>query len=382
LPTLKQKISQVAKQAYHVGRPNMPDKEKVLAKFAQVLDNQWLTNMGPMSLELEERIASMLGAKHCICVCNATIGLELLQRALNLKGEVIIPSFTFIATAHSLRWQRIDPVFCDVRVEEHLIDPTKIEELITPRTSAIMAVPIWGQPCDYTALQAIADEHGLKLIFDSAHAFGCKSGDQHLGGFGDAEVFSFHATKVFSTGEGGAIITNSDQLAEKLRLMRNFGFEKKDTVINIGTNAKMSEFAAAYGLVHLDELDTIIEQNKKIHEAYLDEFNDFREITFLGYQFPGKSNYQYVVAYVAKDIRDSLVDYFHAHGILLRRYFHPGCHRMEPYASHKQYQGLLLSNTDKISSEIVVFPTGTQVTPSTIKEFSYHFRKFKEANKI
>jgi len=382
LPTLKQKISQVAKQAYHVGRPNMPDKEKVLAKFAQVLDNQWLTNMGPMSLELEERIASMLGAKHCICVCNATIGLELLQRALNLKGEVIIPSFTFIATAHSLRWQRIDPVFCDVRLEDHLIDPTKIEELITPRTSAIMAVPIWGQPCDYTALQAIADEHGLKLIFDSAHAFGCKSGDQHLGGFGDAEVFSFHATKVFSTGEGGAIITNSDQLAEKLRLMRNFGFEKKDTVINIGTNAKMSEFAAAYGLVHLDELDTIIEQNKKIHEAYLDEFNDFREITFLGYQFPGKSNYQYVVAYVAKDIRDSLVDYFHAHGILLRRYFHPGCHRMEPYASHKQYQGLLLSNTDKISSEIVVFPTGTQVTPSTIKEFSYHFRKFKEANKI
>ena len=360
----------------------MPDKEKVLAKFAQVLDNQWLTNMGPMSLELEERIASMLGVKHCICVCNATIGLELLQRALNLKGEVIIPSFTFIATAHSLRWQRIDPVFCDVRLEDHLIDPTKIEALITPRTSAIMAVPIWGQPCDYTALQAIADKHGLKLIFDSAHALGCKLEDQYLGGLGHAEVFSFHATKVFSTGEGGAITTNSDELAEKLRLMRNFGFEKKDTVINIGTNAKMSEFAAAFGLVHLDELDSIIEHNKKIHEAYLDEFNDFREIKFLGYPFPGKSNYQYVVAQVASDIRDSLVDYFHAQGILLRRYFHPGCHRMEPYASHEQYHELHLSNTDKISSEILVFPTGTQVTPSTIKEFSNHYRKFKKANKI
>ena len=360
----------------------MPDKEKVLAKFAQVLDNQWLTNMGPMSLELEERIASMLGVKHCICVCNATIGLELLQRALNLKGEVIIPSFTFIATAHSLRWQRIDPVFCDVRLEDHLIDPTKIEAFITPRTSAIMAVPIWGQPCDYTALQAIADKHGLKLIFDSAHAFGCKSGDQYLGGFGDAEVFSFHATKVFSTGEGGAITTNSDELAEKLRLMRNFGFEKKDTVINIGTNAKMSEFAAAYGLVHLDELDSIIEHNKKIHQAYLNEFSESQELTFLNYPFPGKSNYQYVVARVASDIRDSLVDYFHAQGVLLRRYFHPGCHRMEPYASHEQYQKLHLSKTNKISSEILVFPTGTQVTPSTIKEFSDHFRKFKEINKI
>jgi dTDP-4-amino-4,6-dideoxygalactose transaminase len=382
VPTLKDKISQVAKQAYHVGRPNLPDREKVLAKFAQVLDNQWLTNMGPLSLELEERISSMLGVKHCICVCNATTGLGLLQRSLDLQGEVIIPAFTFIATAHSLRWQRIDPVFCDVRMEDHLIDPAKIEALITPRTSAIMAVPIWGQPCDYTALQAIADKHDLKLIFDSAHAFGCKSGDRYLGGFGDAEVFSFHATKVFSTGEGGAITTNSDELAEKLRLMRNFGFTNYDKTDHIGTNAKMSEFAAAYGLVHLDELESIIEHNKKIHQTYLDEFNDFRELTFLDYTFPGKNNYQYIVAHVASDIRDSLVDYFHSHNILLRRYFHPGCHRMEPYASHEQYMGLHLSNTNKISSEIVVFPTGTQVTPSTIKEFSNHYRKFKEAYQI
>jgi dTDP-4-amino-4,6-dideoxygalactose transaminase len=359
----------------------MPDKEKVLSKFSGVLDNVWLTNNGPMVQSLENKIQQYLGVKHCICVCNATIGLELLQRALDLKGEVIIPAFTFIATAHSLRWQKIDPVFCDVRMEDHLIDPTKIEELITPRTSAIMAVPIWGQPCDYSALQAIAERHGLKLIFDSAHAFGCKSGDQYLGGFGDAEVFSFHATKVFSTGEGGAITTNSDELAEKLRLMRNFGFEKKDTVINIGTNAKMSEFAAAYGLVHLDELDSIIEHNKKIHEAYLDEFSRFQELTFLYYRFPGNSNYQYVVARTFSNIRDTLMNYFHTHGIMLRRYFHPGCHRMKPYASHKKYQELKLNVTDKISSEMIVFPTGTQVTPSTIKEFSGHYRKFKEVNK-
>jgi dTDP-4-amino-4,6-dideoxygalactose transaminase len=369
------------KKIYHVGRPNIPNKEKVLYKIAQVIDNVWLTNNGPMVQSLEHKIQQYLGVKHCICVCNATIGLELLQRALDLKGEVIIPAFTFIATAHSLRWQRIDPVFCDVRMEDHLIDPTKIEELITPRTSAIMAVPTWGQPCDYTSLQGIAERHGLKLVFDSAHAFGCKSGDQYLGGFGDAEVFSFHATKVFSTGEGGAITTNSDELAEKLRLMRNFGFEKKDTVINIGTNAKMSEFAAAYGLVLFDDLDSIIEHNKKIYQAYLDEFSRFQELTFLHYRFPGNSNYQYVVARAASKIRDTLVNYFHKHGIMLRRYFHPGCHRMKPYASHKKYQELKLNVTDKISSEMIVFPTGTQVTPSTIKEFSGHYRKFKEVNK-
>jgi len=366
-------------KTFHVGRPNIPNKEKVLSKFSEVLNNKWLSNSGPMVQELEHQIQQYLGVKHCICVCNATIGLELLQRALDLKGEVIIPAFTFIATAHSLRWQRIDPVFCDVRLEDHLIDPTKIESLITPRTSAIMAVPIWGQPCDYSALQEIADKHGLKLIFDSAHAFGCKSGDQYLGRFGDAEVFSFHATKVFSTGEGGAITTNSDELAKKLRLMRNFGFTSYDKTNHIGTNAKMSEFAAAYGLVHLDELDSIIEHNKKIHQAYLDEFNEFEELSFMDYKFLGKSNYQYVVALLASEIRDSLVDYFHAHGILLRRYFYPGCHRMEPYTSHESYQGLNLSITEKISSEIVIFPTGRQMKQPIVQQLKILYKNFKNS---
>jgi dTDP-4-amino-4,6-dideoxygalactose transaminase len=297
-----------------------------------------------------------------------------------LKGEVIIPSFTFIATAHSLRWQRIDPVFCDVRMEDHLIDPSIIEALITPRTSAIMAVPIWGQPCDYRTLQKIADKHGLKLIFDSAHAFGCKSGDQYIGGFGDAEVFSFHATKVFSTGEGGAITTNSDELAEKLRLMRNFGFTDYDKTEYIGTNAKMSELAASFGLVHLDEVDSIIEQNKKIHQAYLQEFSQFPEFKFLDYTFGGKCNYQYVPAQVPDEIRDSLIEFFHGHSVLLRRYFHPGCHRMEPYVSDEKYQWVDLPHTEKISSEIVAFPTGRQLNNAIVKEVAELYDIFRDQN--
>lgn len=368
------------KKIYHVGRPNIPNKENILSKIAQVIDSEWLTNNGPMVQELESKIQQYLGVKHCICVCNATIGLELIERALDLEGEVIIPAFTFIATAHSLCWQRIDPIFCDVGMEDHLIDPEKIETLITPRTSAILAVPIWGQPCDYTSLQAITDKHGLKLIFDSAHAFGSKAGDQYLGGFGDAEVFSFHATKVFSTGEGGAITTNSDELAEKLCLMRNFGFTNYDQTAHIGTNAKMSEFSAAYGLVHLNELDSVIGQNQKIHQAYLNEFSQFPELKFLNYDFSGRCNYQYVTAQVPCEIRDSLVEYLHDQRILVRRYFHPGCHRMEPYASHDQYRSLNLPNTEKISSEIVVFPTGRQLTETNVKELADLYGIFRDQN--
>lgn len=370
------------RKAFHVGRPNLAVKEKVMQRLAQVLDNQWLTNMGPVSLELEERIAGMLEVKHCICVCNATIGLELLQRALDLKGEVIIPSFTFIATAHSLRWQRIEPVFCDIRIDDHLIDSSKIEALITKRTSAILAVPIWGQPCDYESLNNIADRNGLKLIFDSAHAFGCKYKDRFIGSFGDAEVFSFHATKVFSTGEGGAITTNCDELAHKLRLMRNFGFTAYDKTSLIGTNAKMSEFSAAYGLAHLDELDSIISHNKFIHDAYLEEFSQFNEISFLNYSFEGCSNYQYVVARVPSDFRNLLVEYFHERDVLLRKYFYPGCHRMEPYCSSKNYTSLELPNTDKISSEIIIFPTGNQVSYEDIKNFAKLFKDFLRKNRL
>jgi dTDP-4-amino-4,6-dideoxygalactose transaminase len=243
-----------------------------------------------------------------------------------------------------------------------------------------MAVPIWGQPCDYEALQKIADKHNLKLIFDSAHAFACVSGNKYIGGFGDAEVFSFHATKVFSSGEGGAITTNSDELANKLRLMRNFGFLQKDNVIKIGTNGKMSEFSAAYGLVHLDEIDSILNYNKLIQATYLQEFSKFNEISFLNYDFEGKSNYQYVVARVCSRIRDSLVEYFYREGILLRRYFHPGCHNMEPYKSCEKYDSINLPNTEQISSEIVIFPTGKQVTTDDIHGFAQLFESFINQN--
>ena len=248
--------------------------------------------------------------------------------------------------------------FCDVRIEDHLIDPDQIEALITPRTSAIMAVPIWGQPCDYEVLQNIADNHGLKLIFDSAHAFGCKYNEVYLGGFGDAEVFSFHATKIFSTGEGGAITTNDDELAEKLRLMRNFGFSGNDQVSTIGTNAKLCEFNAAYGLVSLENLKAIVEHNKNLYHDYLECFSDIDEVEILRYDPKHFNNHHYLVASIKPLLRDKFLNYCKSYNFFLKRYFYPGIHAQAPYKFDKKYNNIKLQRTENYAVKLSVFPLG------------------------
>ena len=210
----------------------------------------------------------MIGVRHCVAMCNATIALEIAIRALGLKGEVILPSYTFVATAHALQWQEITPVFADLDPRTHNIDPASIERLITPRTTGIIGVHVWGRPCDTAALEGIAARRGLKLMFDAAHAFGCSHAGRMIGGFGTCEVLSFHATKFLNSFEGGAIVTNDDALADQMRLMRNFGFVDYDRVIYVGTNGKMTEICAAMGLTSLEAMDDIIAINKRNYEAY------------------------------------------------------------------------------------------------------------------
>jgi len=235
----------------HVGRPNIGDRARLLKRIEDILDRRWLTNNGPYVQEFERRIAETIGVKHCIATCNGEMGLEIAIRALELKGEVIVPAFTFVASAHALQWQEITPVFADIDPETHLIHPASVRRLITPRTTAILGVHIWGQTCAIEALEEIAREHHLRLLFDAAHAFGCTRHGRSIGTFGDAEVFSFHATKFVNSLEGGAIVTNHDDLARKIRLMKNFGFFGYDDVGYIGTNGKMNEFSAAMGLTSL-----------------------------------------------------------------------------------------------------------------------------------
>ena len=252
---MKQAVEQLAlfggrpafDEPLHVGRPNIGNREQLLARFNDMLDRRWLSNNGRYVQEFEQRIATLLGVRHCIAMCNATVALEIAIRALGLHGEVIVPSYTFIATAHALQWQQITPVFCDVDAHTHNIDPARVEALITPRTTGIVGVHVWGNTCDLLALEEIARRHKLRLLYDAAHAFACSWGGRMIGNFGDAEVFSFHATKFLNTFEGGAVVTNDDQLAHIIRLMKNFGFVNYDQVEYIGTNGKMSEIAAAMG---------------------------------------------------------------------------------------------------------------------------------------
>jgi dTDP-4-amino-4,6-dideoxygalactose transaminase len=225
-------------QKLHVGRPNVGDRDAFMRRVERILDARWFTNYGDCVQELEERLARYLGVRHCVTVCNATVGLEIVARALGFEGEVIVPSLTFVATAHALQWQQIRPVFCDIDPRTHCIDPDQVERLVTPRTTGIVGVHLWGRSCDVDGLQAVADRHGLGLMFDAAHAFGCTYKGRMIGGFGRAEVFSFHATKFFNTFEGGAITTDDDDLAARLRLMTNFGFAATTTSSTSGPTAR------------------------------------------------------------------------------------------------------------------------------------------------
>jgi len=354
----------------HVGRPNIGNREDLLARINGILDRRWFTNNGDCVQEFESKLAQTLGVRHCIAMCNATVALEITTRALGLKGEVIVPSFTFIATAHSLQWQEITPVFCDIDPDTHNIDPACVEGMITPRTTGIIGVHIWGRPCAVEALTGIASRHGLKLMFDAAHAFGCSHDGRMIGAFGNAEVFSFHATKFFNTFEGGAVATNDDELAKKIRLMKNFGFAGYDDVGYIGTNGKMNEMSAAMGLCGLESIDLFIEANRRNYRRYQAGLAGVPGIRLVCFQQQEKCNYQYIVCEIDEErfgaSRDLLLQILHAENVIARRYFYPGCHKMEPYRSYFPHAGLLLPHTERLTQRVLCLPTGTTVSETDI----------------
>jgi dTDP-4-amino-4,6-dideoxygalactose transaminase len=361
----------------HVGRPNIGDRDRLLERINDILDRRWLTNAGVYVQEFERRIADMVGVRHCIAMCNGTVALEIAIRALGLKGEVIVPSFTFIATAHALQWQEITPVFCDIDPRTHTLDPVRVEESITPRTTGIIGVHIWGRPCDVERLEWIARRRHLRLLYDAAHAFACSHNGRMIGSFGDAEVYSFHATKFMNTLEGGAVVTNDDDLAAKIRLMKNFGFAGYDNVIYIGTNGKMSEVSAAMGLTGLDSLDEFIAVNRRNYEQYRRELGEVEGLEMVTYDTAQKNNYQYVILELDDRLeisRDELVKILQAENIMARRYFYPGCHRMEPYRSYYPHARLLLPHTEALAKRAFSLPTGTSIDPDMVETVSHVVR--------
>jgi dTDP-4-amino-4,6-dideoxygalactose transaminase len=354
----------------HVGRPNIGSREEFLQLAEDIFERRWLSNNGPLVQALENRIAEFLGVKHCVAMCNGTIALEIAIRALKLEGEVIVPSYTFIATAHALQWQTITPVFADIDPKTHALDPAAVRRMITPKTTGIIGVHLWGNSAPIEELQEIADEFNLKLLFDAAHAFACSHRGQMIGNFGRCEVFSFHATKFFNTFEGGAVTTNDDALAETMRLMRNFGFAGFDNVIHPGTNGKMIEIAAAMGLVNLGAIEEVVEINHRNYRLYQQELAGLPAVSLLAFDEAERRNFQYVVLEVEADCpvsRDRIIDALHAENVLARKYFWPGCHQMKPYRELYPHAGMLLPATQMVADRVVVLPTGTAVSKEDIK---------------
>ena len=376
---MKAKIDELAifggkpafQDALHVGRPNIGDRQKFAERVNDILDRKWLTNGGKYVQEFERQVEQFVGVKHCIAICNATVALEIAIRALGMKGEVILPSFTFIATAHALQWQEITPVFCDIDPQTHNLDPQQVECMITPRTTGIIGVHVWGRACDTDALSKIAHRRNLRLLYDAAHAFACTAKGQMIGAFGDAEVFSFHGTKFFNTLEGGAVVTNDDALAHKIRLMKNFGFTNYDQTDYVGINGKMNEVSAAMGLTNLESLDEFITVNRRNYQLYQNHLAGMEGVSLIAFDGTENYNYQYVVLEIDPHItgvtRDDLVTLLHAENVLARRYFFPGCHQMEPYRSYFPHSGLLLPQTERLTQRVLCLPTGTAVGEVEIK---------------
>lgn len=356
-----------------VGRPNVGDRARLMERIEGILDRLWFTNHGPVVQEFEAALAERFEVDHVIAVCNATLGLEIATRAADVTGEVIVPSFTFVATAHAIQWQGLTPVFADIDPRTHVIDPESVRSLITPRTSAILGVHTWGVACDTDALGAIAEEHGLVMMYDAAHAMGSTHKGKPFGGNGLAEVFSFHATKYVNAFEGGAITTNDAALAARIRNMVNFGFQGYDNVSSVGTNAKMTEVAAAMGLTSLEAEPSFAEQNRLIWNAYREELSGLPGLSLYEYPTDEVHSHQYVVLEVTEDCpitRDQIVEVLHAEQCLARRYFYPGVHRMEPYASLAPMTSRWLPHTEALTQKVMILPSGTAMSLETVRRVS------------
>ena len=362
-----------------VGKPNIGKREVFLRRVNEVLDRGWLSNDGPVLREFEQRIAEIINVKHAVAMCNATAAIEIACHALGLKGEVIVPSYTFIATAHALQWQGIAPVFADMDPSTPKIDPSQIEHLITPKTTGIIGVHVWGRGCDTEAIEGVAAKYKLKVMYDSSHAFGCSRNGKNIGTFGECEVFSFHATKFINSLEGGAVTTNNTELAEKLRLMRNFGFVDFDKVTYLGINGKMNEISAAMGLTNLESMEHIVAINRRNYLEYKVGLTSVSGINLIEYDLNEKNNFQYIVLEVDPEKcprqRDEIVKALHAENVIARKYFWPGCHGMEPYRSQWPDISQNLKQTEKIAAKVVVLPTGLAVGVGEIRKICSQLKR-------
>jgi dTDP-4-amino-4,6-dideoxygalactose transaminase len=342
-----------------VTQPYLPPLEEFMPYLEKIWGNKILTNNGPFHQELEAALCDYLGVKHLSLFTNATLALITALQALRITGEVITTPYSFVATAHSLMWNNIKPVFADVDPQTYNLDPAQIEAMITPETTAIMPVHCYGRPCDVEKIQEIADTYGLKVIYDAAHAFGVRHKGQSVLRHGDMSILSFHATKVFNTFEGGAIICQDLRTKQHVDHLKNFGFVNEVTVVAAGINGKMSEFNAALGLAQLKHMPAVLGRRANIDSLYRKRLSIIDGIEIPAWPEQDQVNWSYFPIRVKPDFvvsRDALYDELKRQGISGRRYFYPLISEFPMYRGLPSAQASLLPNAIRASREVICLP--------------------------
>ena len=350
----------------HVGQLNTPDIDAARSVFSGIFDRQFYTNHGPLVRAFEERVADYLGVSHAICMTNGTIALMVAASALGLKGEVIVPAYTFPATVQALSWAGLSPVFCDVDPDTHNLTPEAVAPLVSEKTVAVVPVHLWGRACDATGMARLAEEHGLRVLYDAAHAFGGTNDGAKIGGFGDLEMFSFHATKILSCAEGGCVTTNDDATARAIRTARNFHEQETFADVPLRINAKMSEAQAAMGLLGLDRIDELVASNRHRYDRYRTLLTGVPGVHFVDHAADGGSNFQYVVCEIEENEigfgRDCILEVLRAERVFGRRYFYPGMHEVHPYDARAWH----LPVTDRLCRRVLQLPSGEGIEAADI----------------
>lgn len=357
----------------HVTQPSLPPLEEFIPYLEKIWDSKWLTNNGPFHRQFEEALCQYLGIGNVALMTNGTMALVTALQTLRITGEVITTPYTFVATAHSLLWNGIKPVFVDIDPVSLNLDPARIEAAITPQTTAILPVHCYGHPCDVEKIEKIADNYGLKVIYDAAHAFGVKNGDGSVLNHGDLSVLSFHATKVFNTFEGGAIVCNDSKTKQRIDHLKNFGYVDEVTVVAPGINGKMSEFNAALGMLQLNYIDAAIGRRRRIDGIYRERLSSVPGIRCLQRAGEVVANYSYFPIMIGGEFpisRDGLYDRLRAHGVHPRRYFYPLVSEFPMYRGLSSAQRANLPVATDASQRILCLPIYPELNDSEVELIS------------
>jgi dTDP-4-amino-4,6-dideoxygalactose transaminase len=339
-----------------VTKASMPSYEEFIEEIKPIWDTAWMTNMGEFHDRLKEQLKSYLKASNLLLFVNGHMALEMTLQAMNLSGEVITTPFSFASTTHAIMRNNLTPVFCDIRKEDYTMDPDRIEELITPKTTAILPVHVYGNICDVEKIENIAKKHKLKVIYDAAHAFGVEVNGRGIGTFGDASMFSFHATKVFNTIEGGAVTFSEPSLEVLLNYLKNFGITGKESVEYVGGNAKMNEFQAAMGICNLRHVEENIEKRRLVVERYKERLTGIPGIRLNQEKEGIRLNYAYfpVIFDGFTKSRNEVYECLAAHQIFARKYFYPLITDFDCY--REQFQEISLPHAKWAADNVLTLP--------------------------